>query len=92
MEHGEFIASIGLSCEFPTGSSDNGIGNGHFELSPFLALSSQPANAWRWASTRRSQESPASHGERGSARRGSSETAWNPATTYRRAKELQVEV
>ncbi len=42
-EHGEFIASIGLSSEFPTGNSDNGIGNGHFELSPFLALSSQPA-------------------------------------------------
>jgi hypothetical protein len=43
-EHGGFIASIGLSSDVPTGNSENGIGNGHFELSPFLALSTQPAS------------------------------------------------
>lgn len=44
-EHGRLIASVGLGTAFPTGDTKSGLGAGHFELSPFLTLSSQPT---RW--------------------------------------------
>ena len=41
-DHGEFIASAGLGSAFPTGPVELGLGAGHFELSPFVTLSSRP--------------------------------------------------
>ncbi len=40
-EHGRFIASVGLGLELPTGVVEDGLGGGHVELTPFLAVSSQ---------------------------------------------------
>jgi hypothetical protein len=42
--HGEFILSAGAGLELPTGNADNGLGSGHFELSPYVSASSAPAN------------------------------------------------
>lgn len=44
-KHGGFIASGGLGVELPTGSAADALGAGHVELTPYLALSTQPA---RW--------------------------------------------
>ena len=43
-EHGEFILSAGLGTALPTGVEADGLGAGHFEFSPFVTLSSQPAS------------------------------------------------
>jgi len=40
--HGGVILSAGAGLELPTGSAQDALGAGHFELSPFLALSTQP--------------------------------------------------
>jgi hypothetical protein len=44
-EHGGFIASAGVSSELPTGNAENGIGNGHVELSPFVVVSAEPTKS-----------------------------------------------
>ncbi len=43
-EHGGFIASAGLGAGLPTGTFEDGLGSGHFELAPFVVVSSQPRN------------------------------------------------
>lgn len=40
--HGGMILSSGLGLELPTGSAQDALGAGHFELAPFIALSTQP--------------------------------------------------
>lgn len=40
--HGGLILSAGLGLELPTGSAQDALGAGHVELSPFIALSTQP--------------------------------------------------
>lgn len=45
-EHGEFLLSAGVGAELPTGVSQDQLGNGHFELAPFLALSTQWHPNW----------------------------------------------
>ncbi len=42
--HGGLIASAGVGVELPTGVVEDGLGAGHVELAPFLALSSQPVD------------------------------------------------
>jgi hypothetical protein len=42
--HGELILSAGAGIELPTGDVDNGLGSGHFELSPYVSASSAPLN------------------------------------------------
>jgi hypothetical protein len=43
-EHGGFIASAGIGAGFPTGSVELGLGAGHFELSPFVMMSTRPVD------------------------------------------------
>ncbi|MGM0556998.1 MAG: hypothetical protein ACQEVA_11515 [Myxococcota bacterium] len=43
--HGEFIASAGVGTALPTGVPEDGLGAGHFEVSPFVTVSSAP-NDW----------------------------------------------
>lgn len=41
--HGEFVLSGGLGFEAPTGNPRRKLGNGHFELTPFLTVSVAPS-------------------------------------------------
>lgn len=41
-EHGGFIASAGLGTALPTGATEYGLGAGHWELAPFVAIAAQP--------------------------------------------------
>ena len=45
-KHGVGHLSIGLGIETPTGSSDDRLGSGHFELSPFLSFNAEIAPKW----------------------------------------------
>lgn len=40
--HGGLILSAGTGIELPTGNEEQGLGSGHFELSPYLVASSAP--------------------------------------------------
>jgi hypothetical protein len=42
--HGGFIASAGVGTALPTGVAADGLGAGHFEISPFVAVSSAPTD------------------------------------------------
>ena len=41
-EHGELLVSVGLNLELPTGDAGQELSSGHFELSPFITLSTAP--------------------------------------------------
>ena len=43
-KHGELLISAGLNLELPTGDADQALSSGHFELSPFVTLSTATAS------------------------------------------------
>jgi hypothetical protein len=48
--HGGIIVSAGVGLELPTGDEATGLGGGHYELSPYVAMSTQPLD-WLIVST-----------------------------------------